>query len=553
MEKAERQKQQERLVRAEEERIKLERERLELDRQHQLFLQRQMQEQAEARRVQEQRLLQEQAERQRRVEEENRQRIAAEAKKKAEEVEASRNAISTGTGFFISPNGFLVTNRHVVEGSSYYAVRDQKGNFYRAEVLVQDGYRDLAILRVYGTFPALKIVRADTMSKGQRVMAVGYPQVAIQGSESKVTDGVISSFSGINNDPNWFQISTPIQGGNSGGPLVTEAGQVVGVVVATANAMKYFKNTGNMPQNVNYAIKSNLLLGFLTEHNIPNVGTPLGKTPIDGVDRATVLVIAKNSPIDVNFTVSPEQRAEQEREKARLAAEEAKRRQPAKPLTRAEAQAAAREEDDAWRNAETATDAAAVQVYLNRFPTGRYTAQANVKLEALKKAEAESAQRQTEERTRREREAANAMPNSERYTTVGNYPITDCVKDKTTGLTWEGKTSSGERAGSRAYTNFWDMKTTGDAREYAYIVNDTRLCGYSDWRLPTLDELQGLVTIGVKPTFDASWFPNTQETYWYWSSSPYSGDAGNAWLIVLNQGSVGNFYRGTRRQVRLVR
>jgi S1-C subfamily serine protease len=273
------------------------------------------------------------AERQRRVDEQRRIAQAAEEQKKKEEAEQRRNATSTGTGFFVASNGYLVTNSHVIEGSSHFAIRDISGNFYRAEVVAQDSKRDLALLRTYGTFPTIKIAKSDSVSKGQRVMAVGYPQVAIQGNESKVTDGVISSFSGMNNDTNWFQISTPIQGGNSGGPLVTESGHAVGVVVATANAMRFFKNTGNIPQNVNYAIKSNVLLDFLSEQRVSLAGPSIAKTSIDAVDRATVLVIAKNSPLSLNFTVSPEQKAIQAKEaKEAKALEDARLAQEAKLL-----------------------------------------------------------------------------------------------------------------------------------------------------------------------------------------------------------------------------
>ena len=258
-----------------------------------------------------------------RREQERQAQLAAEKQRRDAE-EERKQALVTGTGFFVAPNGYLITNYHVVEDKTHFAIRDRHGHFYRAEVIAQDANRDLALLRVQGTFPSLKIARSDTISKGQRVMAVGYPQISIQGNESKVTDGVISSFSGVNNDPNWFQISTPIQGGNSGGPLVTESGQVVGVVVATANAMKFFKQTGNIPQNVNYAIKANVLLDFLTERNISNVPTTSGRATIDAVDRATVLIVAKGGPIDVVFSISPEQRAAQERENARIKAEEAK-------------------------------------------------------------------------------------------------------------------------------------------------------------------------------------------------------------------------------------
>ncbi len=272
----------------------------------------------------------ERAEQERRQEAVRRQQKIAEDKKLQEVAETKRNAISTGTGFFIAPGGYLVTNHHVIEDATDYAVRDHKGRFYQATVIARDSNRDLALLKVNGAFPTLKIASSESVSKGQRVLAVGYPQISIQGNESKVTDGIISSFSGLQNDDNWFQISVPIQGGNSGGPLVTESGGVVGVVVATANVARFYKLTGNLPQNVNYAIKSKVLLDFLKAQNLQNFSAVKGKISIDDVDASTVLVIAKNGLIDVSYTVSPEQRAQEERERTRTAAEESRRQREEK-------------------------------------------------------------------------------------------------------------------------------------------------------------------------------------------------------------------------------
>lgn len=277
----------------------------------------------------------ERAERER-AEQDRRQEVArrlqkiAEDKKLQEAAETRRNAISTGSGFFVAPGGYLVTNHHVIEDATDFAVRDNKGRFYKATVIARDSNRDLALLKVNGAFSSLKIASSESVSKGQRVLAVGYPQISLQGNESKVTDGIISSFSGIRNDDNWFQISVPIQGGNSGGPLVTESGGVVGVVVATANVAKFYKMTGNLPQNVNYAIKSKVLLDFLQAQNLENFSALKGKISIDDVDASTVLVVAKNGLIDVSYTVSPEQRAQEERERTRTAVEETRRQKEEK-------------------------------------------------------------------------------------------------------------------------------------------------------------------------------------------------------------------------------
>ncbi len=253
------------------------------------------------------------------------QQKAAEGQARKRTEQEQRDAISTGTGFFVNPDGYLVTNHHVIAEKANFAIKDLKGRFYKAQLVAKDQRRDLAVLKVSGRFPALKIIHSDNVAKGQHVVAVGYPQPSIQGSESKVTDGVISSFSGIKNDDDWFQISVPIQGGNSGGPLVNDSGQVVGVVVASVNVSKFYSIAGSLPQNINYAIKSKLLLGFLDDNKIRNVSMFSGKATISDVDGASVLVIAKNGPIDVSYVVSPQQNALDERERARQAAEESKR------------------------------------------------------------------------------------------------------------------------------------------------------------------------------------------------------------------------------------
>jgi hypothetical protein len=130
----------------------------------------------------------------------------------------------------------------------------------------------------------------------------------------------------------------------------------------------------------------------------------------------------------------------------------------------------------------------------------------------------------------------------------GNYARTDCVKDNITGLMWEGKPDTGLRGGlnpNSTYTNF----DTGDqinaitnAQGYVNAVNAAGLCGYTDWRLPTVSELQSIVDYGVAsqgPTIDGNWFPSTQGN-WYWSSSPYVGNSSLAWLVSFGNGYVGN-------------
>jgi hypothetical protein len=139
------------------------------------------------------------------------------------------------------------------------------------------------------------------------------------------------------------------------------------------------------------------------------------------------------------------------------------------------------------------------------------------------------------------------------YSAVGSYSKEECVKDNITGLTWEGKPTTGLRAAGNTYTNLGD-NSVSDASAYVAAVNAARLCGYSDWRLPTADELQGIVDYGVAypdPAIDVTWFPNTQQDV-YWTGTGYAGHSNDAWFVDFGGGYV-YYGRHGSYLVRLVR
>jgi S1-C subfamily serine protease len=146
------------------------------------------------------------------------------------------------------------------------------------------------------------VISSRRLREGSKVFTFGHPNPSIQGLDPVYTSGDISKLSGIKDDPRTFQISVPIQPGNSGGALIDEHGNVVGVVVARLNALKLLATTGNLPQNVNYAVKSTRLLSLLEEH-IPKAGEKLKESHPrksrdlakvrDEVKRATVLILVE--------------------------------------------------------------------------------------------------------------------------------------------------------------------------------------------------------------------------------------------------------------------
>ena len=170
---------------------------------------------------------------------------------------------STGTGFFITADGYAITCYHVVLGANMVSLRNLKGETINARVVATDKSGDLALLKAEGSFKPLAVVDSATVRRGQSVVTMGFPNVSLQGLEPKVTDGIVNSFSGANNDPRVFQVSAPVQQGNSGGPLIAMDGNVVGVIAAKLDAARVAQQTGDIPQNVNYAIKSAQVLTFL--------------------------------------------------------------------------------------------------------------------------------------------------------------------------------------------------------------------------------------------------------------------------------------------------
>lgn len=156
-----------------------------------------------------------------------------------------------------------------------------------------------------------------------------------------------------------------------------------------------------------------------------------------------------------------------------------------------------------------------------------------------------------------------ASVNPMSYGNVGNYPATSCVKDNVTGLIWEGKDATGPRAGTNNYSNYHSSFGSTQAQmdaatnSYGYVayVNSTALCGYTDWRLPTADELESIVDYSKSypgPTINITWFPNSADTG-YWTSSPQAGRTAGAWLVYFGSAGEGPGLRTDSAAVRLVR
>jgi S1-C subfamily serine protease len=169
----------------------------------------------------------------------------------------------SGTGFFVSASGLVITNHHVVANAERIRIIDRAGKEYPARLVRRDAANDLALLRVEVTGRPLPLFRGGEAQKGEQVLTVGYPLVELQGSDPKATFGRINSVEGAGGDARFYQIDVPLQPGNSGGPLVNLRGQVVGVVAASLDQRAALRSSGTLHQNVNYALKSTVLVPLL--------------------------------------------------------------------------------------------------------------------------------------------------------------------------------------------------------------------------------------------------------------------------------------------------
>ena len=164
---------------------------------------------------------------------------------------------SYGTAFAIVAPGTFLTARHVVVGASAIELHCAHGKTGSATIEYNDAGNDIAVLHSDMKADAfLELAPDDALSLGDHVFTVGFPAWDILGVNPKYTDGVVSSLSGMNDSRNLMQITVPIQPGNSGGPLVDAQGRVAGIIVSTAALPYFYRHTGTVPQNVNYAVPS---------------------------------------------------------------------------------------------------------------------------------------------------------------------------------------------------------------------------------------------------------------------------------------------------------
>jgi serine protease Do len=197
----------------------------------------------------------------------------------------------SGTGFFVAPNR-VVTNNHVVSGCTKdIQVRYPDGRSFPAMISGQDATNDLALLHANTDNLSTATFRFRPRV-GDPVASFGFPYSGLLSSGGNCTLGHVTSLTGTRDDTRFLQMSTPVQPGNSGGPLLDMSGSVVGVVVARLNALP-----NSAPQNVNFAIQPSMVMNFLEVKDV----TPKLDTSSTGAQKppSEVCDIAKKFTIQV--------------------------------------------------------------------------------------------------------------------------------------------------------------------------------------------------------------------------------------------------------------
>lgn len=238
-----------------------------------------------------------------------------------------QNTVTTGTGWVIAPH-FVVTNHHVVGKNNTVTLIRTDNRQVKADVVMRDPYNDVVILkpRKINFLPPGLPIANKAAGVGASVFTIGYPLLGIMGREPKLTTGYISARTGIGNDPRTYQMSVPIQPGNSGGPVFNNNGEVIGIATSSLSAAEIFKWSGNIPQNVNYAIKTNYVRALLDSTPIQSKES-VETISHESADLESLVSRVKNSILIV-VSGEPKQETAPDNEKATKPATVAKSVQP---------------------------------------------------------------------------------------------------------------------------------------------------------------------------------------------------------------------------------
>ena len=186
---------------------------------------------------------------------------------KAPEIDGSLLTIGSGSGFYINNKGYALTNNHVVDiCKQMVAVVDGREILFR--VLNTDKTNDVAIIKTDQRSPNFIKINEEGAKLGEDIIAVGYPLSGRLSDSVKITRGIVSALSGIDNNSGQIQIDAALQPGNSGGPVINENGELIGIASAGLNKLLMAKEAKYIPENVNFAVSSSIVTNILKNKKV---------------------------------------------------------------------------------------------------------------------------------------------------------------------------------------------------------------------------------------------------------------------------------------------
>ena len=174
--------------------------------------------------------------------------------------------VGTGTGFVVNQD-YVVTAEHVLEDCNAVSIAHAHEEFV-AQTVSRDVSNDLGLLKIEKPMANIATLRGSPdLRVGDAAINYGYPLFGELSDSAKLNAGYVNSLAGYNNDSAVIQYSAPTQPGNSGGPVLDQSGNVIGVV-RSGLSKRYAEERGHIAQNVNFAIKSTILKGFLKANKV---------------------------------------------------------------------------------------------------------------------------------------------------------------------------------------------------------------------------------------------------------------------------------------------
>jgi TPR repeat protein len=173
----------------------------------------------------------------------------------------------TGTAFIVSDSAQAITNHHVIESCKEVHAEGREGI---VKVITSDLINDIALIQLSGAANVTAVIASEPagLRQGEDVIVYGFPLNSILSSGGNLKPGVVSALTGLGNNTNQIQITASIQPGSSGSPVLNKKGEVVGVVSMKLDDSKMAKATGQIGQNINFAVSGQTLKTFLDTNKV---------------------------------------------------------------------------------------------------------------------------------------------------------------------------------------------------------------------------------------------------------------------------------------------